>query len=143
MSGNQQEGELGPVEVSILLTLSRLNGKCLQKDLWKMAGTNSKMGIPALNKLIKMGYVTRKKVGEKLYEIRLTRKGAREARKLETKSTAIPEEDLTLLATIPCFYCPYLSSCGVGHENSPESCELLGHWLLNLPNIRDVLKIEV
>ncbi len=142
MSNQQNDNEIGPVEVNILLTLIRLNGKCLQKDLWKMAGTNSKVGIPALNKLIRMGLVTRRKVNEKIYEIKLTRKGLREARKLEAKASIIPEVDLNLLATIPCFYCPYISSCGVGHENSPETCELLGNWLYNLIKLRSTLSQE-
>ncbi|MGC8571134.1 MAG: multidrug DMT transporter permease [Caldivirga sp.] len=142
MSNQQNDDEIGPVEVNILLTLIRLNGKCLQKDLWKMAGTNSKVGIPALNKLIRMGLVTRRKVNEKVYEIKLTRKGLREARKLEAKASIIPEVDLNLIATIPCFYCPYISSCGVGHENSPETCELLGNWLYNLIKLRSVLGQE-
>ncbi|ABW00985.1 MarR family winged helix-turn-helix transcriptional regulator [Caldivirga maquilingensis] len=142
MSNQQNNDEIGPVEVNILLTLIRLNGKCLQKDLWKMAGTNSKVGIPALNKLIRMGLVTRRKVNEKVYEIKLTRKGLREARKLEAKASIIPEVDLNLLATIPCFYCPYISSCGVGHENSPETCELLGNWLYNLIKLRSTLGQE-
>ncbi len=142
VSNQQNDDEIGPVEVNILLTLIRLNGKCLQKDLWKMAGTNSKVGIPALNKLIRMGLVTRRKVNEKVYEIKLTRKGLREARKLEAKASIIPEVDLNLIATIPCFYCPYISSCGVGHENSPETCELLGNWLYNLIKLRSVLGQE-
>ncbi|MGC9137066.1 multidrug DMT transporter permease [Caldivirga sp.] len=142
VSNQQNDDEIGPVEVNILLTLIRLNGKCLQKDLWKMAGTNSKIGIPALNKLIRMGLVTRRKVNEKVYEIKLTRKGLREARKLEAKASIIPEVDLNLIATIPCFYCPYISSCGVGHENSPETCELLGNWLYNLIKLRSVLGQE-
>ncbi len=142
VSNQQNDDEIGPVEANILLTLIRLNGKCLQKDLWKMAGTNSKVGIPALNKLIRMGLVTRRKVNEKVYEIKLTKKGLREAKKLEAKTSIIPEVDLNLLATIPCFYCPYISSCGVGHENSPETCELLGNWLYNLIKLRSVLGQE-
>lgn len=142
VSNQQNDDEIGPVEANILLTLIRLNGKCLQKDLWKMAGTNSKVGIPALNKLIRMGLVTRRKVNEKVYEIKLTKKGLREAKKLEAKTSIIPEVDLNLLATIPCFYCPYISSCGVGHENSPETCELLGNWLYNLIKLRSALGQE-
>lgn len=140
---NQQGGEeLGAVEVSILLTLIRLNGKCLQKDLWKMAGTNSKVGIPALNKLIKMGLVTRRKINNKVYEVKLTRKGLREAKKLEAKSSVIPETDLTILTTIPCFYCPYISTCGVGHENNPETCEMLGSWLYDLLKLKETLNLS-
>jgi hypothetical protein len=142
MSNQQEGGEIGPVEASILLTLIRLNGKCLQKDLWKMAGTNSKVGIPALNKLIKMGLVTKRRVSEKVYEIKLTRKGLREAKRLEAKASVIPEVDLNLLATIPCFYCPYITSCGVGHENSPETCEMLGSWLYNLAKLKDMVNLE-
>ena len=137
--GDSQAEELNDVEISILLTLNRLGGKCLQKDLWKMAGTNSKVGMPALNHLLKLKLVSRRKVGEKLYEIRLTQKGARLVSKISAKMAIIPGEDIELLTSIPCFYCPHIFECGPGHENSPETCELLGGWLLSIAKHRGAL----
>jgi len=131
------EDQLSEIELQILLSLERLGGSYHQRNLWKLIGIDSKMGLPVLNKLERKGYIVREKIAsgdlrgqyivkltEKAYEL-LSRLRAAELSEM-TDLAKLPEPYRTLLA-IPCTTCPYIDTCGVG-EIRPITCELLNKW---------------
>ena len=131
------EDQLSEIELQILLSLERLGGSYHQRNLWKLIGIDSKMGLPVLNRLERKGYIVREKIvsgdlrgqyivklTEKAYEL-LSRLRSAELRDMADVAR-FPEPYRTLL-TIPCTTCPYVDTCGVG-EMTPITCELLNRW---------------
>ncbi|MEZ0318636.1 MAG: MarR family transcriptional regulator [Pyrobaculum sp.] len=128
---------LTEVEIQILQGLERLGGSYQQRNLWKYIGIDSKTGLPILARLEKRGLIVRERVGGNkrgVYTIRLTEKAYKLLSKIreETVETFRIDfdslsEELRLLLSIPCTYCPYSDRCGVSFI-SPQSCELLTRW---------------
>ncbi|WP_188597055.1 MarR family transcriptional regulator [Thermocladium modestius] len=135
MSEEGDYGELDENESKILIALVKLGNQYNQRELWRMAGINSKTGIPALSKLERRGFIERDKVGgdkRSQYVIRLTEAGIKKAKTLMEGMKSGMGTDIELLMGIPCFFCPYIKECGRGGHTSPETCELLGRWIYNI-----------
>ncbi|KUO93109.1 MAG: hypothetical protein AT710_01110 [Thermocladium sp. ECH_B] len=138
MSGEDEYGELDENESKILIALIKLGNQYNQRDLWRMAGINSKSGIPALSKLERRGLIERDKVGgdkRSQYVVRLTDAGVKRAKALVEGMKTGMGTDIELLMSIPCFYCPYIKDCGKGGHVSPDTCELLGRWIRNISKL--------
>jgi len=137
----EESDVLTEVELQILQGLERLGGSYQQRNLWKYIGIDSKTGLPILARLEKRGLIVRERVGGNkrgVYTIRLTEKAYKLLNKLREEAVetfrvdenTLPEE-LRLLLSIPCTYCPYSDKCGVGFI-SPQSCELFARWSYRL-----------
>ena len=132
---------LTEVEIQILQGLERLGGSYQQRNLWKYIGIDSKTGLPILARLEKRGLIARERMGGNkrgVYVIKLTEKAYKLLSKIREETTeafavdleSLPEE-LRLLLSIPCSYCPYSDKCGVGFI-APHTCDLLARWAYRL-----------
>jgi len=132
---------LTEVEIQILQGLERLGGSYQQRNLWKYIGIDSKTGLPILARLEKRGLIARERVGGNkrgVYVIRLTEKAYKLLSKIREEAAetfavdfeALPEE-LRLLLSVPCTYCPYSDKCGVSFI-APHNCDLLAKWAYRL-----------
>ncbi|ABP51293.1 MULTISPECIES: MarR family transcriptional regulator [Pyrobaculum] len=135
---NEESDVLTEVEIQILQGLERLGGSYQQRNLWKYIGIDSKTGLPILARLEKRGLIVRERVGGNkrgMYIIRLTDKAYKILSKIHEEAVetfvlnidALPDE-LRLLLTSPCTFCPYSDKCGVGFI-APHACELLARWV--------------
>ncbi len=125
---------LSEKELKILVELYKSGGEAMLKDVWRNLGIKSKMGMPSVNKLEKLGLVVKENVGTQkrvLYKARLTDLGREVAKALVEGVKPQGLAPIEVLAKIPCFYCPHLELCGSIEELSPEKCEILNRWLLH------------
>lgn len=143
MAEQQEEGgdTLTEIEVQILQGLERMGGSYQQRNLWKYIGIDSKTGLPILARLEKRGFIKRERVGGErrgVYVIKLTDKAYRVLAELreraeegESVDLAKLSEELRILLSIPCTYCPYVERCGFSFID-PLHCDLLTKFSYNL-----------
>ncbi len=145
----KSEEQLSDVEIKILTLLYKSGGQYIQRNLWKAIGVDGKSGLPHLLRLEKKGYVTRERIGESKraqYIVKLTPEGRRAIEAYLQRIGAIPKPEVTtldyslkdtelsatekLLATLPCFSCPYLFLCSRVKHLDPARCEFLSRWVI-------------
>ncbi len=96
----------------------------LQCDLWRRLGATSREGSRIALKLVRRGLVRREKV---LYNGRWTFKLYPTWRRVTVDS----------ILDCPCFACPDSPRCGPWGSTSPNECEKLTEWLLQLAKEED------
>ena len=125
--------ELSDIETRILIQIYREGGSAMLKDIWRALGIKSKSGMPYVNRLERSGLLVKERVSEKkriLYRVRLTDKGLSMVRQILEAEVPVKRTIFEVAEKIPCFYCPYIESCGEVDEIAPEKCELLNKWIL-------------
>jgi len=145
----RSEEQLSEIEIKILTLLYKSGGQYIQRNLWKAIGVDGKSGLPHLLRLEKRGYVTRERIGESKraqYIVKLTPEGKKAIEAYLQKIGAVPKPEVTtpdytlketelspvekLIATLPCFTCPYLSLCSRVKHLDPARCEFLSRWII-------------
>ncbi|RLE52224.1 MAG: Lrp/AsnC family transcriptional regulator [Candidatus Methanomethylicota archaeon] len=92
----------------------------LQSDLWKMLGTDSREGSRIAIRLERKGFIEREPTvhaGKKTYRLRLIKRPPRKI-------------SIATVKGCPCFVCPDLTKCAIGHVINPVTCKKLTTWIL-------------
>jgi len=105
----------------------------LQSDLWKMLGTDSREGSRIAIRLERKGFIQREPTvhaGKKTYRLRLIKRPPRKI-------------SIATVKGCPCFVCPDLTKCGIGHFINPVTCKKLTSWIIEqiaTQSIREEMK---
>ncbi len=127
--------ELNEKETKILTEVYKVGGEIMLRDIWKVMGIKSKAGMPFINKLEKRGLLMKENVGSGkrvMYKVKLTELGSAVAKELVEAGSLMKVLTYDLLTRIPCFYCPYINTCGTTDEITPERCEYLNKWIYEM-----------
>ncbi len=150
MSAQSKPSEqLSEIELKILMLLYKSGGQYVQRNLWKAIGVDGKSGLPHLQRLEKRGLVKRERIGDSKraqYLVKLTPEGKKVIEQYlhATGAVAKPEVPLPdyslkeselsevekIIASLPCFFCPYLGVCAKVKYLDPAKCEFLSRWLI-------------
>lgn len=107
------------LEERIVQFLKKSKRPITQAELVRQLNVDSRLVSRALARLERRGLIRRERVvlrGRRTFRI-----------------YPIPRERLGTLK-VPCFACPYLELCGIGHDYDPSKCEILSEWLLKVSN---------